>query len=170
MTSYFNQAEWASVGSLDTSGTNTVDWIPGGPVDVKRILLVVTTAMTAANATLTIGKRDADLATNSESYATAVIPFASGADGAQFVIDFPAKTAAVTAGSDGPYTDQKDKSAAVVYSSEPGLLHIDFGQELFVTSDGGGDAGVSAVYVEYMKQGLNSSMAPDAVRVNATLA
>ncbi len=169
MASYFNQAEWAYMGTLDTSGANTLDWVPGGPVDVKRILLVVTTAMTTASPVLTIGKRDADLATNSETYATVTVTYTLGADGAQFVIDFPAKTAAETAGSDGPFIDQTDRSAAVVYRT-PGLLHIDFGQELFITSAGEGDAGVSAVYVEYMKQGLNDIHAPDVNKLVATLA
>ena len=169
MTAFYSMVDWDYMGTLDTSGANTLDWVPGNPVDVKRILLVVTTAMTTADPTLTIGVRDADLGTNSETYATAVIPYASGADGAQFYIDFPARTSAVSAGSDGPYTDQVDKSAAIVYrTTEP--LHIDFGQELFITSNGGGDAGVSAVYVEYLKQGFNESMAPDAVRVAATVA
>lgn len=143
---YWTKALFANAGTLDASGANTVAFAPGEAIDVKRLILVTTVAHTTANATITVAVRDVDNG-NSTTIGTFVLPFSgSAADDVQYVeLGKPATTGTVA--SDG----------STVYSSvDPGgLIEVLPGQEIALTSDGGGDAGSYAVYVEYMPKGFN---------------
>lgn len=140
---YFDKDRIDSAGALTDGGT--LEWAVGQVVDVKRLILVTTTAYTVADTTVTVSVRDVDNG-NSTTIGTFVIPFTgSAADDVKFVnVGEPETTGSVSA-IDG----------SLVFSNEPGgLLRINPGQELAIVDGGTQTAGASAVYVEYIPGGF----------------
>lgn len=128
-----------NLGTLDASGANTIVFAPGRQAVVRKIILITTVAQTVANATITVAVRDVDNG-NSVTQGTFVMPFATSAtDDVAFVKPGQPATAGTTA-VDG---------SLVFEGYEPGGgIVVEPGQELALTSDGGGDAGTYQVYVE----------------------
>jgi hypothetical protein len=141
---YWGKYDCEDVGSLTISGANTVVWAPGVPVDVKRLVFVVTTATTVATSLLTVGKRNVD-DTSSVVHDTYTFPIAAINGVYEALLGEP-DTAAAT-GLDG----------SEVHTAAPLLLEIEPGEELFITSDGGATAGVVECYVQYQRQGATGS-------------
>lgn len=149
--------EIANVGAATISGTTAVTWAPGRPADVRRLILVTTTAVTVADATLTVSVRDVDDG-NSTSYGTFVVPFTgSAADDVQYVDLVTTDTDGSTSAIDG----------SLVYTAG-GMIEVNPGQELVVVSDGGATAGVVQVYVEYQDLGFSGSRVEDATELTFT--
>ncbi len=133
------------VGTLDASGANTVVLAFGQPVAVKRFILVNTIAHTSANAKLTVGVRDRDDSPTANHSAYTLVQSGSAA-GDVFTIELAVPdTAAVTSGSD----------SLDVHNATPVLLEIDTDEELFITSDGGGDAGSYDIYAQVQELGFH---------------
>lgn len=156
MSGYMTKDDIANAGSLDASGANTLAWAPGRPVDVDRIVLVTTVAHTVADATITVGVRNVD-DTSSVSKGTFVIPFTGSALNKVFSIPLVKPKTTSTTGADG----------SIVFKgySPGGFIRVDPGQELFLTSDGGGDAGTYQVYIEYKDQGFSGADVAAAVEL-----
>ena len=142
---YWGATKTMLVGTLDASGGNTVSLAFGQPVDVKRLILVNTIPHTSANAKLTVGVRDEDNTPSTNHTAYTMVQSGSAA-GDVFVIELGVPdTAAVTSGSDG----------LDVFNATPILLAIDSNEELFVTSDAGGTAGIYDVYAQVQELGFH---------------
>jgi hypothetical protein len=140
---YFDKDRVDSVGALTDGGT--LEWGVGQVVDVKRLILVTTTAYTVANDTVTVSVRDVDNG-NSVTIGTFVITFAgSAADDVRFVNLGEPETAGSISPIDG----------SLIFDNEPGgLLRINPGQELVIVDGGQQTAGASALYVEYIPGGF----------------
>lgn len=145
MSAYWDYEVFTDLSTLDASGANAVQYNPGCPMDVKALVFVTTVAQTVADATLTVVVRDRDNG-NSTTIGTLVLPFTGSAldQVRRFKLQLP-KTTATTSSIDGSTT----------YASTPGVVEVNPGQEMVITSDGGGDAGTYQVYVEAVKQGFS---------------
>lgn len=156
---YYDKARTDNIGSLDASGANTVAFAPGQPVDVTRIVLVTTVAHTTADATITVTVRDVDDG-NSTTVGTFALAYdGSATDDVQYV-NVAGEQVGPTTASDG----------SIVYGPNPGVIEVNPGQEIALTSDGGGDAGTYQVYVEYFPQGFTGARVAHAVEVTMTFA
>ncbi len=134
-----------SVGSLDAAESSTISLAFGQPVAVKRLIFVNTEVAAGANHKITVGVRDRD-DTPSADHSAYTLPFAGSALGDVFVAELAEPdTAAVTSGSDG----------LDVFNATPILLAIDSNEELFVTSDAGGTAGIYDVYAQVQELGFH---------------
>lgn len=122
---------------------------PGKPADVKRVVVVVTTANTA-QATGTVAVRDADGSSNSTTLGTFVIPANPDANTAFYVeiahVDPDGETAVSQPAevTTGPVD--------VMQTNSPGVARVAVGQEIAVTFSGG-TTGVADVYYEYVEIG-----------------
>lgn len=145
---YYADKAIANLGTLDTSGANTIVFAPGRPADVCRAILVNTVAHTVADAIITVAVRDVDNG-NSTTIGTFTLPFTgSAADDVKYVeLVFP--------DSDGEISSI-DGSLTFSSESPGGPIQVDVGQEISFTSNGGGDAGTYQVYVEYYDQPFQS--------------
>jgi len=142
---FWTKSEFANLSTLDASGSNAVQYEPGQRIKAKRLILVTTVAQTVANATLTVVVRDRDNG-NSTTIGTITVPFSGSALDKVLYADFGKPKTTATTGSDGSAT----------YSTDPGgLVEVDPGQEIVITSDGGGDAGTYQVYLEYIPEGFD---------------
>ena len=142
---YWGATKTILVGNLDASGSNTVSLAFGQPVDVKRLILVNTIPHTSANAKLTIGVRDRD-DTPSVNHTAYTLVQSGSAAGDVFTIEVGVPdTAADATGSD----------SLDVFSATPVLLAIDTDEELFITSDGGGNAGSYDIYAQVQELGFH---------------
>ncbi len=141
---YWGAYKFAKVGSLVVSGANTVTLDFGQPVDVKRLVLVTTTAVTVANAKLTVGKRKLDN-TGSSNHSAYTMTFTGSAinDVKEILLGVP-DTAAVVA------VDGLDTHAAT-----PVLLELAANEEVFITSDAGATAGACDIYAQVQEQGFH---------------
>ncbi len=144
---YWGTEKTVLVGSLTVSGANTVAVAFGGPVAVKRLILVTTTALTTADSKLTIGVRDATGDTNSSNHSAYTATFSGSAanDVKEILLGVP-DTAAVATGSDG----------LDVHSATPILLQVSSKQEIHITSDGGSDAGAVVIYAQVQELGFHT--------------
>ena len=134
-----------SVGNLDAAETVTVSLAFGQPVAVKRLIFVTTEVATVADAKLTVGVRDRD-DSPSVNHTAYTMPFSGSALGDVFVAELAEPdTAADATGSD----------SLDVFSATPILLEIDVDEELFITSDGGGNAGKYDVYAQVQELGFH---------------
>lgn len=131
------------------AGVETVVYAPGKPIHVKRIVLVMTAAQATAAATVTVGVRNVD-DSSSTTAGTFATPAVMAVNDAFYVelgkSDADGETAEVVS-QDIP------GASTVLFTSEPGILEVNPGQEMFFTSDGGGDTGAANVYIEYSEQG-----------------
>jgi hypothetical protein len=143
---YWTKDMYANLSTLDASGANSVVYAPGESIDVKRLIFVTTVAQTVADAVLTVAVRDVDNG-NSTTIGTVTLAFTgSTADDVQYTdLGKPATTGTV------------ETDGSLVFSSDDpgGVIAIRPGQELAITSNGGGDAGTYQVYVEYISKGFN---------------
>lgn len=139
----------ASLGTYTVNGANTIAFAPGSKVKLKRLILVYTTAHTTPGAELTLQRRPiAGTAANQETLAVMTTPAAVAA-GAYLYYEFGTPYANVVASSDsvpGGYT-----------SASPDMPEIDVGEDFAIVSDGGGDAGVANVYVEYIQEPFSAA-------------
>jgi len=132
------------VGTLDASGSNTVDMRFGQPVDVKRLILVNTIPHTAADAKLTVGVRDEDDTPSADHTAYTLVQSGSAA-GDVFTIELGVPDTDAVVAVDGLDT----------HAATPILLAVDSNEELFITSDGGGDAGSYTIYAVVQELGFH---------------
>ncbi len=143
---HYTDATVENLATLDASGANAVQFNPGMTVKVKRLIFITTIAQTTADAVITVVKRNRD-DTPTETLGTVTLPFTGSAtDDVQYVeLGYPDTDGEV--GSDG----------STVYSSVSpgGMIEMVPGEELVLTSNGGGDAGTYQVYVEYIPEGFN---------------
>ena len=151
---FFENVETKAVGSLTVSGANTVALEVGRPVYVKRVVLVTKTALTGADATLTLGKRKAD-GTGAAQHSQFTLPYANSAVNDVSFYNVGEPSATPTTGVDG----------STVYSSAPDLLRVDPGEEVYVTADGSPTAGVVEVYVETIPLGFDEASGTKLARV-----
>lgn len=150
----YNRIDFA--GANTVSGANTTVLQPGGPIDVKRVVAVVTTATTVAPAVISFGVRDAD-GGNSVTMGSFAIPVSA----ADAVIQ--AEVADQGAGNTSTGAD----GSAV--NGEPwGIIQVNPGQEFFLTSDAGATAGAVDFYVEYIVQGFSGERVAAAVEAAVT--
>jgi hypothetical protein len=145
---YWGAYKTESLGNLVVSGANTVALAFGQPVDVKRLILVTTVAVTVANAKLTIGVRKRD-DTSSVSHSAYTVPFTGSAINDVQYIELPEPDTAAVVAVDGLDT----------HAATPNILEIDSDEELFVTSDGGATAGACDIYAMVQEQGFQPASA-----------
>lgn len=145
MSNYFLHDQWDSVGALTDGGT--LVWQVPQVIDVKRIILITTTAYTVANDTVTVLRRDND-DTPSETLGTFPIAFTGSVIGDVTFVD-PIGLTAQSTGLDG----------SIVNVAADGFIELSPGQELVFVSAGTQTAGACNVYVEYIKQGTSGRRA-----------
>lgn len=147
---FYDKTQLYNAGTLDTSGANAIVFAPGQPVHVKRVIFVTTVAHTVANATISVAVRDVDNG-NSVAIGSFVVPYSgSAADDVGF--------ANIAANQTGPTTlSGNGISAPVWYDGGAGDVLVVPGQEISLTSDGGGDAGTYQVYFEYVPTGFKEA-------------
>lgn len=167
MSNYFtDQVRTVDMGSLNLgAGAATVVFQPGKPVDIKRLILIVTTAQATAGAVLTVGTREADGSGGEVVIGTATTP-ATMALNSVFVIELAGVSTdpIVTSGEHSQPAEVTMGRVDGYYSNRPGgVIEIDMGRELYVTSGGEGDTGVATVYAEYFEQGIDR--APDPTNI-----
>jgi len=141
---YWGAYKVALVGTLTTTGTTKAVLSFGQPVDVKRFILVTTTAVTIADGKITVGKQGIGAVAPS-SHSAYTLPFTGSAvlDVKEILVGVP-DTAAVVA------VDGLDTHAAT-----PNLLEIDVDEELFIVSDGVPTAGIVEVWVQVQERGFH---------------
>lgn len=146
---YWGKEKTVLVGSLVVSGSNTVAVAFGGPVAVKRLILVTTTALTDADSKLIIGVRDSTNDTNSTNHSAYTATYTASAvnDVKEVLLGVP-DTAAVEA------VDGLDTHAAT-----PVLLEVGSQQEIFILSDGGSTAGAVVIYAQVQELGFHTGAA-----------
>lgn len=127
-------------GGVNTvSGTTPTSFVAGGPVDLKRIIGVVTTAVTVADAVVTV-------ALNGDAIGTITVPFSDSAIGDAFeTANFVGIPAVVNPAVDG----------SSVNGPTSGVLRLNPGDILSFTSDGGATAGAVQFFVEYQALGFS---------------
>lgn len=146
---YYNEVRFSPAASLTISGANTAVFQPGEAIDVKRVILITTTAQATAVANVTIGVRDAD-GGNSSTHSIFTFPAVTVADDVHYydLSARPDEDGDAVSGAPG-IGGQK------TFDATPTMLTVLPGQEVFITSDGGGDNGVVDVYFEYISRGFN---------------
>ena len=146
---FWGKEKTVLVGSLTVSGSNTVAIAFGGPVAVKRLILVTTTALPVADSKLTVGARKQD-DTSSTDHSAYTATFSGSAinDVKEILLGVP-DTAADATGSD----------SLDVFSATPVLLEIDSSQEIHITSDGGSTAGAVVIYAQVQELGFHTGAA-----------
>lgn len=138
---YSKVTEVAVSVDFDTAGA-TVIYTPGQPVDVFSLVMVCT-EVSAGSSIVTVTKRNVD-DTSSVTLGTFTVPASIALNATRRVMLAKSKTAATT-GADG----------STVYDAGTGVIELNPGEELVLTSDGVGTAGIFNVYVEHMPQGVN---------------
>lgn len=152
----FMHTKVKDLGSFTINGANTIAFAPGEAVNIKRIIFAFTTAHTTPAPTLTMQRRPiAGTAANEVSLGTFALAAAMAA-GSVYYFDLarPLVTTGTVSTIDG----------SLGYTAEPDMPQILPGQDFAIVSDGGGNAGVCNVFVEYINQPLTLQTA--AVRVN----
>lgn len=143
-----------ALGSLNLgAGAATVTYAPGRPVNIKRIIFVVTTAQATAGAGITFGVRNVDDSTSTTvgSFTTAAIMALNSVHKA----DVAGVKSGVT-GSDASQPAAVTTGRVLGYQTNlPGEIELNPGQEFWITSDGNGDTGVAQVYIDAQAQGNN---------------
>lgn len=148
-------AYWATeVGASPTlnismNGANAVFPI-AKPIDLKRIVLVIE-ALNSAQATMTLARRNVDNS-SSVNLGTFLIPINSPVN-TVYSVELPVPTA--ISGTSQPVSLPLG-SVTAVQTSLPGLYPVNPGQELVLTSAGGGSGTVN-FYYEFAIQGNNPS-------------
>lgn len=143
---YWTMDRYENLSTLDVSGANSVVFAPGESIDVKRLIFVTTIAQTVALSNLTVAVRDVDNG-NSVTIGTFTIPLTGTALDKVWYTDLGVPDEDGSTGSDG---------SLIFQSYDPGgVVAVNPGQELVVTSDGGGDAGTYQVYIQYQSKGFN---------------
>lgn len=141
--------------ALTTSGTNTVVFANGKPMNIKRIVAVVATAITVTTVIANFGVRNVD-DSSSVVYGTITMPLAAlnavlSADIAQ---SYAAPQIYDTWGiSQSPLVTTGRING--VQTSLPGEVKVNPGQEFFVTVTQASTAGAVALYIEYQEEGNN---------------
>jgi hypothetical protein len=155
MSAYFGTDDRISEAqNLDYAEAATVAFAPGKPIDVKRIVLVIVEAQSAATETLTVVVRDVDDG-NSTTIGTFVMPASAAAD-AVYKVDIANVDTAVT-GTDASQPADVTTGRVLGYQTNlPGVIEVNPGQEIAVTSGGTGTTtGQANVYFEYVEMGNN---------------
>jgi hypothetical protein len=162
MSAYFATDDRISAAqNLDYAEAATVAFAPGTPIDVKRIVLVIVEAQSAATETLTVAVRDVDDG-NSTTIGTFIMPASATAD-AVYKVDLANVKTSVT-GTDASQPSTVTTGRVLGYQTNlPGVIEVNPGQEIVVTSGGTGTTtGQANVYFQYVEQGNNPT------RFNAT--
>ncbi len=146
---FWGKEKTVLLGTLVVSGANTATQVFGGPVEVKRLILLTTTALTSANSKLTIGVRDIDDGNSTNHSAYTATYSGSAIDDVKEILLAVPDTAAVTSGSDG----------LDVHNATPVLLAVRSNQEIFVTSDGGSTAGAVNIWAQVQELGFHTGAA-----------
>ena len=142
--------------------TTPVVFQPGRPINVRRIVGVITEA-SAGSSVVTVAVRNVD-DTSSTTIGTFTVP-ASLALNTVFKVDVAAAYSALQTGDGGGISQPATVTMGRVVgrqTSLPGEVKVNPGQEISFTSDVGGSAGMANLYIEYSEMGNN----PD--RFNAT--
>lgn len=145
MSNYFLHDQFIDIGSLTDGGT--LVWQSPQVVDVKRIILITTTAYTVANDTVTISVRDND-DSPTETKGSFPMAFTGSAIGDVTKVDLIGLTAQTT-GIDG----------SLVNFAADGFIEVGPGQELVIVSAGTQTAGAAFVWIEFEKQGFSGRRA-----------
>jgi len=142
---FWGKTDVKEVGDLTVSGANTVVKPFGRPVDLIRLIFVTTTAITVANATITIGKRKVD-DTGVVQHSQWTLPFTGSALNDVHEI-LPAESLAGAVGTTGV-------DGSTVHTAGNDFLQVNADEELYVTSDGGPTAGAVKVFAMIQEHGV----------------
>lgn len=152
--------------ALTTSGANTIVFANGRPMNIKRIVMVVSTAITVTAPIANFGVRNVD---DSSSVVMGTITLAIAPLNAVLSADIAQSYAAPqvydTWGISQPATVTTGRVVGV-QTSLPGQVQCDPGQEFFITITTTSTAGAVAAYIEYQDEGNNPTrFAPTAMAV-----
>lgn len=140
---------------FDFAEAVTAAYAPGKPIDVKRVVLVIKEASNGAE-TITIAVRNVD-DTGSTTIGTFAIPNGAALNAVYKVDIAGVKSSAVT--PSGEHSQPADVTLGRVdgyYTNLPGVIEVNPGQEISLTSTGGtATTGQANVYLEYVEQGNN---------------
>ena len=141
---YYDKTRIDNIGTLTVSGTTELVWAPGQAVKVKRVIMHTSTAVTVADATVSVKVRDLD-GTPTATKGSFVVPFTGSAIDDTLFADIAANQTGPTTAADG----------STVYAGGAGEIAVGQGEEFVLVSDGGSTAGAVTVYVEYVPEGFN---------------
>lgn len=138
---------------FDFAEAVTAVYAPGRPIDVKRIVLVIKEASNGAE-TITVAVRNVD-DTSSTTIGTFAIP-SGAALNAVYKAELALVNTAVT-GSDASQPAEVTTGRVLgIQTNQPGVIEVNPGQEISVTSTGGtATTGQANVYFEYVAMGNN---------------
>lgn len=157
MSGYWSTADRVTPAvSFDFAEAVTSVFEPGKPADVKRIVLVLTEASNG-DEVITVAVRDAGNGGNSTTIGTFTIP-----NGAAVNSVYKVDIAGVDADAVVP-TGEHSQPAEVTtgrvdgyQTNLPGVIEVDVGQEIAVTSTGAtATTGTANLYFEYVEIGNN---------------
>lgn len=156
MSAYFGTDDVVQlIGSVDISGANSGVLEVGKPMDVKRIVAVVTTATTGASGSvITVSKRNASGSGGATTLGTFTIATGVAANTVLYADIADVKTAVTGSDASQPAAVTTGRVLGI-QTNDPGVFEINPGQELVVASDGGGDAGVVSFYASGVEMGNN---------------
>ena len=145
---FWNDRHTITLGSVDVSAANsTTPYEFGQKAFLKRFLFTPTTAKDATKAVITVTKRKADGSTSSTVLGTFDVP-ASAPVNTPYYVDVPLPNNTAHTLVDG----------SIGYDALPDWFTFDLGDEVVLTSDGGGAAGVVTFFMEI--QSLHSQVLP----------
>lgn len=151
MSNYFTKDQFLDIGPMAKAAT--VAYSPPVPIEVKRILVRVTTAYTVANTVVTVNLMDID-GSPTVTKGTFTIAFSGSTIGDIINVDLKSANPVATLAADGS-----------LYSKPgPGFISVGVGQSLQIVDAGSQTAGASELYIEYEKQGY----LPNTGTTNAT--
>lgn len=145
---FWNDRKVVNLGSVDIGGANaTTAYEFGERAHVKRFIWVCTTAHTTPGSIITVTRVNAD-GTGSAAIGSFTVPAVVAANGVVYVdVGIPAGTSTTLV--DG----------SVGHTALPDMPVFDVGEEIVLTSDGGG-AGVGTFFMEF--QSVHSQPLPEA--------
>lgn len=151
MSNYFTKDQFLDIGAMAKAAT--VAYSPPVPIDVKRIIVRVTTAYTVANTVVTVNVMDID-GSPTATKGTFTIAFSGSTIGDIINVDLKSANPVATVAADGS-----------LYSKPgPGFISLQPGQSLQIVDAGSQTAGASQLYIEFEKQGF----LPNVGTTNAT--
>lgn len=150
----YNRIDRAS-GPITLTGTTAVTFASGGPVDVKRVILVMTTANSVAR-TVNFGVRNVD-DSSSVTLGSFVVPI-TPINGVVHAVVAEQGDGNVTTGADG----------SAVNGPAWGIIQLDPGQEFWIAAATASGTGIADVHVEYIVQGYSGERVEDTAQAVVT--
>lgn len=166
MSVYHGIRKTENIGSIaDMSAGGNVSFAPGQPIDLHRVVVVLTTASTVAAASVEVHRRPiAGTAANEEQLEAFLVPITAAGGVVHFEFGRPSESDA-----SGNQSQTGGDANSNLRVGEPPTKHqINPGQDVILTFGSEPGAGACEVYLEYFEQPFAGERVEDAVLANST--